>query len=133
MRFLCEAGFSGVGINLRPFASKVISLSIRFLLDIFLMNFSLAVLSLFLYRFLEALRLVDRFSLVVWVRTGLAREAHIWIQCNSFFFIFMFRKSIYKSCKFADLGFQVINVISLVRLFVGTSVFRSSEVGSARG
>ena len=41
-------------------------------------------------------------------------------------------KSIYKSYKFTDFGFQVINVISLVLLFVGTSVFRGSEVGSAR-
>ena len=44
------------------------------------------------------------------------------------FFIFTFDKSIYKSCKFADLGFQGINVISLVLLFVGTSVFRGFEV-----
>ena len=40
MRFFCEAGFSGVGINLRPFTSKAISWSVRFVLDIFLMNFS---------------------------------------------------------------------------------------------
>ena len=65
---------------------------------------------------------------------GRVTEPPICIQCHSFFFIFTFGKSIYKSCKFADLGFQVINVISLVLLFVGTSVLgsvRGSEVGSA--
>ena len=47
-RLLCEAG-GGIGINLRPFASKAVSWSVRSLLDMFLMNFSSCVLSLFLY------------------------------------------------------------------------------------
>ena len=36
MRFLCEASFSGVGV----FRKQTISWSVRFVLDMFLMNFS---------------------------------------------------------------------------------------------
>ena len=128
MRFFCEAGFIGVEINLRPFASKAISWSVRFVLDIFLMNFSLVVLSLFLYWFLEALRLVDRFWLMVWVRTGLALEEsvkHTFEYNATLSFLFScLEKAFTRVVSF--------NVISLLLLFVGTSVFRGSEVGSAR-
>ena len=75
-------------------------------------------------------------GLMVWVHTGLAREEsvnHTFEYSATLSFLYSrLEKSIYNSCKFTDLGFQVTNVISLVLLFIGTSVFRGSEVGSAR-
>ena len=38
---------------------------------------------------------------------GRVSKTHIWINCNSFCFIFLFGKYNYKSWKFTDLGFQV--------------------------
>ena len=75
--FLFRARSTLKKCHTRPFASKAISWSVRFVLYIFLMNFSLLVLRLLLYWFLEALLLVDRFWLMVWIRTGLAREESV--------------------------------------------------------
>ena len=43
-RLLCYTGFGGVGINFKPFDSKVLSFSVRDIFNRFLMNLSLFLL-----------------------------------------------------------------------------------------